>query len=41
VLTDGDISYPANPQPYQVLWALTANSSFDPGYGQVLVLPPA
>jgi hypothetical protein len=39
VLTDGDISYPVSPQPYQVLWALTADSSFDPGYGQILVLP--
>ncbi len=39
VLTDGDISYPVDPPPYRVLWALTADSSFDPGYGQILVLP--
>jgi hypothetical protein len=39
VLTDGDIGYPDHPMPYQVLWALTANASFDPGYGQILVLP--
>jgi predicted metal-dependent peptidase len=38
VITDGDISYPAEPPPYQVLWALTSRSSFDPGYGQRLVV---
>jgi predicted metal-dependent peptidase len=40
VLTDGAIDYPAEPPPYFVLWALTEDSSFDPGYGQVLVLTP-
>jgi hypothetical protein len=40
VLTDGAISVPANPPPYQVLWALTGESSFDPGYGQRLVMEP-
>jgi predicted metal-dependent peptidase len=41
VITDGDISCPAQPPPYQVLWALTAPSSFNPGYGQRLVVDPA
>jgi predicted metal-dependent peptidase len=40
VLTDGAISYPAGPMPYQVLWALVGESSFSPGYGHVLVMPP-
>jgi hypothetical protein len=40
VLTDGAISYPAERPPYQVLWALVGGSSFDAGYGTVLVMPP-
>jgi predicted metal-dependent peptidase len=39
VITDGDISCPSETPPYVVLWALTQESSFDPGYGQRLVLP--
>jgi hypothetical protein len=38
VITDGDITVPSEPPPYQLLWALTANSSFDPGYGHRLVM---
>jgi predicted metal-dependent peptidase len=38
VITDGDITCPAEPPPYQILWALTSPSSFDPGYGQCLVV---
>lgn len=41
VITDGDISVPAEPPPYQLLWALTAESSFDPGYGSRLVMRDA
>jgi hypothetical protein len=40
VITDGDINCPVEPPPYQVLWALTSPSSFDPGYGQRLVVEP-
>ena len=38
VITDGDISYPPEEMPYDVLWVITpgANSSFNPPYGQVI-----
>jgi predicted metal-dependent peptidase len=37
-ITDGDIDYPADPLPYNVLWAITGAvpPSFRPGYGRVL-----
>ena len=37
-ITDGDIDYPVDPLPYNVLWAITGAvpSSFRPGYGRVL-----
>jgi predicted metal-dependent peptidase len=38
VITDGDITVPTEPPPYQLLWALTCDSSFDPGYGKRLVM---
>ena len=39
IITDGDISYPADPAPYAVLWALPrANSTFQPPYGRVIVM---
>jgi predicted metal-dependent peptidase len=39
VLTDGDIAYPQESQPYQVLWVLPARvplMSFRPPYGKVV-----
>ena len=44
VMTDGDIDFPDEEMPYSVLWALTEPfyaDSFEPGYGRVIVLPPA
>ena len=43
ILTGGEIEYPAEPMPYDVLWALvpTATGSwteFEPGYGTVVRL---
>jgi predicted metal-dependent peptidase len=38
VITDGDITVPAEPPPFQLLWALTGDSSFNPGYGHRLVM---
>jgi predicted metal-dependent peptidase len=43
VLTDGYISYPNYPMPYETLWVLmdpAAKGSFKPSYGQILALPP-
>jgi predicted metal-dependent peptidase len=39
VITDGAISFPSEPMPYQTLWALTENYEFRPGYGVVLPIP--
>jgi predicted metal-dependent peptidase len=38
VLTDGDIEYPREPMPYDVLWVLSADGepSFEPPYGAVI-----
>ena len=38
VITDGDIDYPRDPPPYNVLWVLpeTAGGSFAPQYGRVV-----
>jgi predicted metal-dependent peptidase len=39
VITDGDIAYPADSMPYDVLWVLTASPiAFDPAYGRVVAL---
>ena len=41
VITDGDITYPSEPVPYAVLWALPKSSaSFQPSYGRVVVMQP-
>jgi predicted metal-dependent peptidase len=38
VLTDGQIEYPREPPPYDVVWVLTeANLHFQPGYGETVV----
>jgi predicted metal-dependent peptidase len=37
VITDGCITYPERPVPYNVLWVLTEeNSSFNPSYGSII-----
>jgi hypothetical protein len=44
VITDCDIIFPEEEMPYSVLRASTEPSyadSFEPGYGRVIVLPPA
>jgi predicted metal-dependent peptidase len=40
VLTDGDIAYPAEAMPYDVLWVLPAHGAvrFHPPYGGVLIM---
>ena len=39
VITDGDIAYPPEPMPYDVLWVLTASPyAFAPGYGRIVAL---
>jgi len=41
VITDGEISYPNEPVPYAVLWALPKSSaSFQPSYGRVITMQP-
>ncbi len=39
VITDGDITYPGDPAPYAVLWALPrGNGTFQPPYGRIVVM---
>ena len=40
VITDGDITYPAEPMPYAVLWVLPPHSrpAFAPPYGRVVTM---
>ncbi|MEQ2006201.1 MAG: VWA-like domain-containing protein, partial [Limisphaerales bacterium] len=39
VITDGQIDYPQEPMPYDVLWVLpSANPGFEPSYGTVITL---
>ena len=39
VITDGDITYPSDPVPFAVLWALPRPSTtFQPPYGRVIVM---
>jgi predicted metal-dependent peptidase len=43
VLTDGDIEYPAEEMPYDVLWVLPAHAGavFQPPYGLVITMQPS
>jgi predicted metal-dependent peptidase len=43
VITDGEIAFPPEPTPYQVLWVLTpgASTAFQPGYGRVVMMQSA
>ena len=36
IVTDGDIAYPNEEMPYQVLWVLPARGGFSPSYGVVI-----
>lgn len=39
VITDGDITYPPDPMPFAVLWAIPGeNTAFAPPYGQVVTM---
>jgi predicted metal-dependent peptidase len=38
VVTDGDISYPAEEMPYAVLWVLPTTGTFSPRYGVVVTM---
>ncbi|MET0868797.1 MAG: VWA-like domain-containing protein [Pseudorhodoplanes sp.] len=38
IVTDGDIAFPADPPPFQVLWVLPQTSNFNPPYGRVLAM---
>jgi predicted metal-dependent peptidase len=42
VVTDGEIAYPPEPQPYNVLWVLPAHgaAAFGPPYGRVITMQP-
>jgi predicted metal-dependent peptidase len=42
VVTDGEIAYPPEPQPYDVLWVLPARgaAAFGPPYGRVITMQP-
>ena len=42
VVTDGDIAYPPESPPYQVLWVLPAHAAgrFQPPYGRVVAMDP-
>jgi len=42
VITDGDITFPAEPMPYAVLWILPphAQPGFQPPYGRVVTMQP-
>jgi predicted metal-dependent peptidase len=43
VVTDGEVAYPAERMPYDVLWIVTppGSASFAPPYGQVVAMEPA
>ena len=40
IITDGEIQYPHEPMPYEVLWVLpgTASAAFRPRYGRVVMM---
>ena len=38
VITDGYIDYPQEELPCRILWVLTAHTTFEPPYGEVLRL---
>jgi predicted metal-dependent peptidase len=38
VITDGEIAFPADALPYEVLWVLPRNAAFNPPYGRVIAM---
>jgi predicted metal-dependent peptidase len=42
VITDGEIAYPEEPMPYELLWLVpaSARSPFNPSYGRVVPMQP-
>ena len=38
VITDGDIAFPAEPMPYDVLWVMPRAGAFNPPYGRVIAM---
>ena len=36
IVTDGDIAFPAEPMPFDVLWVLPRAAAFNPPYGRVI-----
>ncbi|HRD76906.1 MAG TPA: hypothetical protein PK264_13390, partial [Hyphomicrobiaceae bacterium] len=42
VITDGDITYPTDAMPYDVLWVLPmgASRAFNPPYGRTILMLP-
>jgi predicted metal-dependent peptidase len=42
IITDGDVQFPADPMPYDVLWVLPAGraAAFHPRYGRVVSMEP-
>ena len=42
IVTDGEVQYPPDPMPYEVLWVLPPGRSvFHPPYGRVVVMEPS
>jgi predicted metal-dependent peptidase len=42
IITDGEVQYPPDPMPYEVLWVLPPGRSvFHPRYGRVVVMEPS
>lgn len=38
IITDGDITFPPDPMPYDVLWVLPRAAAFNPPYGRVIAM---
>ena len=40
IITDGDVQFPSEPMPYDVLWVLPpgASGAFQPTYGRVVTM---
>ncbi|MGV3634497.1 MAG: VWA-like domain-containing protein, partial [Pseudorhodoplanes sp.] len=38
IITDGEIAFPADPMPYDVLWVMPRAGAFNPPYGHVIAM---
>jgi predicted metal-dependent peptidase len=38
IVTDGEIAFPAEPMPFEVLWVLPRAAAFNPPYGRVIAM---